>query len=146
MGLRACIRLVQASWFDGIDGCFNLIISNPPYLATGEIETLAPEVRDWDPRAALDGGANGLDCYRKIAADVGAFLLPSGHVVLEIGAGQADQVTEIFADQGFELVGANRDLGGHVRGLVLGNSKIRGLETPLTSATYVIGERAAICD
>jgi len=123
-GVSGQIRLAQTSWFDGIDSCFDLIISNPPYLAAGEIEILAPEVKDGDPRAALDGGADGLGCYRKIAEGVGRALVPLGHIVLEIGAGQADQVTEIFGDRGFELVGAHRDLGGHVRCLVFGYRKI----------------------
>ena len=68
---------------------FDLIISNPPYIPSAEIATLQPEVRDFDPRGALDGGADGLDFYRRLAAEAAAFLKPGGRVMLEFGDGQA---------------------------------------------------------
>ena len=92
---RADIRV--GDWTYGLEGPFDLIVSNPPYIASAEIAALAPEVRDYDPRAALDGGADGLDYYRTIAAAVPALLKPAGVVVVELGAGQAEAVAALFA-------------------------------------------------
>ena len=78
---------------------FDLIISNPPYVATAEIESLAPEVRDYDPRSALDGGADGLDFYRRFATDARPFLKTGGRMMLEFGDGQADAIKTIFGTQ-----------------------------------------------
>jgi release factor glutamine methyltransferase len=118
------LELVRTSWLDGIVGCFDLIISNPPYLSAGEIDGLTRDVRDWDPRRALDGGSDGLDCYRTIAGGARDHLMPDGAIVLEIGHGQEGQVTEILADSLFELKAAHRDLAGHVRCLVFGIRKM----------------------
>ncbi|HLX68606.1 MAG TPA: HemK/PrmC family methyltransferase, partial [Verrucomicrobiae bacterium] len=78
---------------------FDLIISNPPYIPTAEIETLEPEVRDFDPRGALDGGSDGLDFYRRFAAEARPFLKPGGKIILEFGDGQADAIRNIFEAQ-----------------------------------------------
>ena len=118
------LKLIQTSWFDGVTGCFDLIISNPPYLSRCDIELLAPEVWNWDPHGALDGGEDGLDCYRAIAGGADKHILPHGYIIVEIGAGQAGQVIEIFADCGFEPRAAHNDLAGHVRCLVFGIRKI----------------------
>jgi release factor glutamine methyltransferase len=75
---------------------FDLIISNPPYIPSAEIATLQPEVRNFDPRAALDGGEDGLDFYRRLAAEASAFLKPQGRIMLELGDGQAADVKQIF--------------------------------------------------
>src|ERR1019366_10411408 len=75
---------------------FDLIISNPPYIPSAEIETLQPEVRDFDPRAALDGGADGLDFYRKLAIEAKPFLKAGGKIMLEFGDGQAEAIRNIF--------------------------------------------------
>ncbi len=75
---------------------FDLIVSNPPYIPSAEIASLQPEVRDFDPRGALDGGADGLDFYRRLAAQACDFLKPSGRIMLEFGDGQADAVGKIF--------------------------------------------------
>src|SRR6185295_18826821 len=68
---------------------FDLIVANPPYIALAELETLEPEVRDHDPRAALDGGIDGLAFYRRLAAEARSFLKPTGRLMLEFGDGQA---------------------------------------------------------
>ena len=78
---------------------FDLIVSNPPYILSAEIASLQPEVRDFDPRGALDGGADGLDFYRRLAAQAGGFLKPDGCIMLEFGDGQADEIKKIFAAQ-----------------------------------------------
>jgi release factor glutamine methyltransferase len=75
---------------------FDLIISNPPYIPSAEIATLQPEVRDFDPRAALDGGVDGLDFYRLMASEAMAFLKPGGRIMLELGDGQARAIRKIF--------------------------------------------------
>jgi release factor glutamine methyltransferase len=78
---------------------FDLIISNPPYIPGAEIESLDPEVRDFDPRGALDGGADGLDFYRIFAAEARVFLKPGGKIILEFGDGQGDLIKTIFENQ-----------------------------------------------
>jgi release factor glutamine methyltransferase len=87
---------------------FDLIISNPPYIPTAEIESLEPEVRDYDPRGALDGGADGLDYYRRLAREAGPFLKTGGRIMLEFGDGQADAIKNIFENQNW-IVEAIRD-------------------------------------
>ena len=76
---------------------FDLIVSNPPYVPSAEIATLQPEVRDFDPRAALDGGPDGLDFYRRLAREAGPRLKPGGKLMLEFGDGQADALREMFS-------------------------------------------------
>jgi release factor glutamine methyltransferase len=102
-------------------GPFDLIVSNPPYIASGDIATLAPEVRLFDPRLALDGGADGLNFYRAIAATAPALLAPEGAVVVEIGTGQAEPAAAIFAAAGLAPSAARPDLNNMPR--VLAASK-----------------------
>ncbi len=78
---------------------FDLLISNPPYISTAEIETLQPEVKNFDPRSALDGGADGLDFYRMFATQAKPFLKPDGKIMLEFGDGQAEAIREIFENE-----------------------------------------------
>jgi release factor glutamine methyltransferase len=99
-------------------GPYDLIVANPPYIASGDIAALAPEVRDYDPRSALDGGADGLDCYRAIAVTVPALLKPAGAVVVELGAGQAEAVTALFFTAGLGSSALRADLNGVPRALV----------------------------
>ncbi|MGE0211108.1 MAG: peptide chain release factor N(5)-glutamine methyltransferase [Parvibaculaceae bacterium] len=115
---RAAFR--KADWCDGIEGAFDLIVSNPPYIPAGEIAGLATEVSRFDPRSALDGGADGLAPYRAIAAGAAQLLVPGGLLVVEIGAGQEPEVVAILANFGWKASGfASRrtDLAGHVRAL-----------------------------
>lgn len=100
-GVADRARLQRGSWLDGLDGeVFDLIVSNPPYIARDVIGTLDPEVRCFDPRVALDGGADGLDAYRAIISRVGAHLAAEGLLVLEVGDGQAADVVRLFAGSG----------------------------------------------
>jgi release factor glutamine methyltransferase len=96
----------------------DLIVSNPPYIASGEFVALAPEVRAFDPRSALDGGADGLDCYRSLSASTPALLKPGGALVVEIGAGQADAVARLFSAAGLALGLPQPDLNGIPRVLL----------------------------
>jgi release factor glutamine methyltransferase len=95
------IEFLQSDGFAALpkETQFDLIISNPPYIPTGEIATLEPEVRDYDPRGALDGGDDGLDFYRRFAIEARKFLKPEGKVMLEFGDGQGDAVRNIFEEQ-----------------------------------------------
>ena len=117
-GLTKHLKFVQGSWFESIEGAFDLIVSNPPYIASTEIPRLEIEVRNHDPHLALDGGPDGLDCYRAIVAGAPLHLKPHGKVAVEIGAGQKLDVTVIFQQNGFRLVDQKRDLGGHDRALL----------------------------
>jgi release factor glutamine methyltransferase len=118
LGVADRASVVQANWFDGVDGQFDLIVSNPPYIPLGDIAGLAPDVRDFDPPKALDGGPDGLEAYRRISSGAGAHLAPKGHVILEIGAGQENAVNDLFSGQGFNRESLHFDLAGHVRCLV----------------------------
>ena len=100
---------------DGVD----LLVSNPPYIKRDEIPHLAPEVRDWDPRAALDGGPDGLTYYRRIFAEAPPLLQDGADVVLEVGDGQADAVLEVGGRAGFDLLGCSPDLTGTPRAVLL---------------------------
>ncbi|MGD0025070.1 MAG: peptide chain release factor N(5)-glutamine methyltransferase [Xanthobacteraceae bacterium] len=99
-------------------GPFDVIVSNPPYIASGDIAALAPEVRDFDPRRALDGGPDGLDFYRAIAAAAPALLAPGGALIVELGAGQAQAVAALFAAAGLAPLPPRPDLKGTPRALV----------------------------
>ncbi|MGZ5842092.1 MAG: N5-glutamine methyltransferase family protein, partial [Xanthobacteraceae bacterium] len=109
-------EFVASNYGAAIGGRFDLVVSNPPYIATSQIAALEREVRDHDPRLALDGGPDGLNAYRAIAADAARLLAPRGYLVLEIGQGQANDVTQILT--GAELVPVGepqRDLAGIAR-------------------------------
>jgi release factor glutamine methyltransferase len=108
LGERARFRL--GDWGDGLDGGFDVVVSNPPYIPSGEIADLAPEVRDHDPAAALDGGADGLDAYRQIAPQLPKLLVPGGIAALEVGVGQAQAVSTLVEAAGLRLTGVIRDL------------------------------------
>jgi release factor glutamine methyltransferase len=116
VGERATFR--QGSWTEGLVGSFDVIVSNPPYIPSGEIAALSVEVRDHDPLLALDGGADGLGPYRIFARTLPALLAPGGIVVFEIGAGQGPDVVALMRAGGLEFRGSRNDLGGHERALI----------------------------
>ncbi len=91
---------------------FDVIASNPPYIPTGDIAGLDASVRDYEPHMALDGGADGLDFYRAIAGKWKQALRPGGHLLLEVGIGQADSVEKLLAENGFTDIQSTRDTGG----------------------------------
>jgi len=117
-GLEERFRAIQSNWFDNIDGRFHAIVSNPPYIASKVIQDLAPEVKKFDPVAALDGGPDGLDAYRAIAKDAARFLLQNGIIGLEIGFDQCDDVTDVFEKEGFRRLKSVKDYGQNDRVLV----------------------------
>lgn len=107
--------VVRGHWAQAIRARFSLVVSNPPYVASAEIATLAPEVRLHDPTLALDGGAEGLDCYREISLDLPRLLAPHGLAIFETGAGQAQDVAALLAEKGLEIVEIRKDIAGHER-------------------------------
>jgi release factor glutamine methyltransferase len=118
LGLADRLRFLHADWFQGVAGRFDLIVSNPPYIRSADIDGLARDVKDFDPRMALDGGADGLGCYRAIAGSAQPHLEAGGRIIVEIGHDQADDVTDIFAQSGFEAMKRYKDHAGHARGLI----------------------------
>jgi release factor glutamine methyltransferase len=118
LGLSERFSAVRSDWFEAISGRFDVIVSNPPYISSAEIGTLQKEVRNFDPLRALDGGADGLDAYRTIAAESARHLEADGLVAVEIGSSQKADVTDIFLDAGFLMKTALRDLAGNDRVLL----------------------------
>jgi release factor glutamine methyltransferase len=115
LGVVDRLMLVEGSWYAPVAGHFDIILSNPPYIPAEDISALEPEVRNFDPALALSGGNDGLDPYRTIATGAAARLAAGGQVLVEIGAGQAEDVEAIFATAGLRAAGRHRDLGGHDR-------------------------------
>jgi release factor glutamine methyltransferase len=109
-----------ADWGDGLDGTYDVVISNPPYVRESDLAGLEPEVSRFEPRLALCGGIDGLDAYRALAQRIGAFLAPGGAIFLEIGIGQGPEVARIMAETGFDLIEEKHDLAGIVRCLAMG--------------------------
>ena len=120
LGSRSVFHV--GDWAAGLAGPFDLIVSNPPYIPSRVCETLAPEVRDHDPRLALDGGDDGLDAYRVIVQQSGMLLADGGHILLELGIGQAGDVARIARTSGLTVRGLRSDLNGIPRALTLSRS------------------------
>ncbi len=112
-------RADLASSLDALVGSVELLVSNPPYVRSGDLPDLAPEVRDWDPHPALDGGPDGLDFYRRIFAEAAPLLVNGADVVLEVGEGQAEEVLEIGLRSGYKSLGTYPDLAGTPRAALL---------------------------
>ena len=116
-GFKARASVVRGSWCDSLDGPFDLIVANPPYIARADLAFLPREVGGFDPPLALDGGCDGLDAYRAIFADVRRIAATGGLVVVEIGAGQQADVTALMTHTALHPCGMAHDHGGHVRAL-----------------------------
>jgi len=119
MKLQHHSYFIVSNWFSALDETFDVVVSNPPYISFTESDTLSPEVRDWDPEAALFAGMDGLQAYREIASGLATVLKPSGIAFLEIGQGQAQPVIELFKEAGFRRISSRKDLGGIERCLIL---------------------------
>ncbi|MEM7042907.1 MAG: peptide chain release factor N(5)-glutamine methyltransferase, partial [Pseudomonadota bacterium] len=118
LGLNRRAAWLCADWARALDGTFDLIISNPPYIKAGERNALAPEVKDFEPATALFAGDDGLEAYRAMAGDLRRLLARGGFVCLEIGLGQADAVSAILRQHRLETVDQKRDLAGIDRCLI----------------------------
>jgi release factor glutamine methyltransferase len=117
LGLKSRARFVHADCWDTLDGGeplgrFDIVVSNPPYVRDSEIARLEPEIRDFEPRIALDGGRDGLNFYRRIAAGFRDHLVDGGAVILEVGKGQADSVAAMLQAAGCVDVSVSNDLSG----------------------------------
>ena len=124
LGLTSRIKFLCADWFESafihqIGQKFDIIVSNPPYIPTDDIKTLSTEVQKYDPLAALDGGIDGYDSYRRIAELAPSLLNNDGFILLEAGIGQARDIAEIFKNKGLKLLEIVKDLGGVERCVVL---------------------------
>jgi release factor glutamine methyltransferase len=126
---------LAGAWADAIAGRFDVVVCNPPYVADGEIASLAPEVAGFEPRLALSGGTDGLDAYRQIAPQIHRLLAPGGLAFFEMGYGQATKVAGLFRSHYLQLVDIKNDLCGIPRCLVV------AAETPRTGK-IMLGNQA----
>ena len=128
LGLAGRMALIRGDWTEGLgENSFDLVVSNPPYIASEIIETLEPEVRDHEPRLALEGGPDGLMHYRRLAPEILRVLKPGGRFAVEIGYDQKEPVEALFREAGAAALQTLRDLGDRDR-VVAGSKK--PLETP----------------
>ena len=126
LGLAGRATFLRSDWAYGLEeASFDAVVSNPPYLRSAEIETLDPEVKDHEPRLALDGGPDGLACYRLLAPEVLRVLKPGGLFAVEIGWDQGPDVQALFEAAGGEAVAVVKDLGDRDR-VVAGRKKALG--------------------
>jgi len=108
------IKFIGGHLFDALEKnlLFDFIISNPPYIIRKDIETLQPEIKDWEPLNALDGGEDGLDFYREIIPAARSFLHDNGLVMFELGLGCADAATQLFKESGYRQIAVVKDYAG----------------------------------
>ncbi len=125
LGLAGRAAFVASDWGAALAGNWDVILCNPPYVRTGDIGGLAPEVARFEPRGALDGGSDGLEAYRRVVPEVARLLAPDGLAALELGAGQAATVAGLARDQGLEPRDCLPDLAGIQRCLLLGHQRGR---------------------
>jgi release factor glutamine methyltransferase len=118
-GFACRSALLCGNWGDALGQAFDLVVANPPYVRSADIATLALEVRDYDPRAALDGGPDGLLAYRAIAADLCRLAAPDGIAIVEIGFDQAESAAECFRQAGWPSIAVRRDLENQPRALLV---------------------------
>ncbi|WP_112323876.1 peptide chain release factor N(5)-glutamine methyltransferase [Oceanibium sediminis] len=121
-GVGDRLRSVQGSWFAPVDGVFDLILSNPPYIPQDDIPGLSPDVREWEPHLALTPGGDGLGPYRAMAAGMTPHLAPEGRALFEFGQGQADAVCAIFRSAGWENLEIHKDMSEKSRVLEVKNT------------------------
>ncbi len=112
LGQEKQCSFIESDLFDRVEGRFDIIVSNPPYIRREVIDTLMPEVKEHEPRLALDGGEDGLDFYRRIIGESPAYLNGGGRLYLEIGCDQGDAVQELLLEKGFREVNVVQDYAG----------------------------------
>lgn len=116
LGVADRVSFTQSDWFQSVTGSFDLIVSNPPYITSQEMDELQPDVADWEPHIALHGGPDGLKPYRKIKSRLDRYLTPDGTAILEHGAGQGRALSQLFSD--WQTV-SQKDMNGHDRVLIV---------------------------
>lgn len=139
LGLGGRVRLVAGDLLEplaGLAGAVDLVVSNPPYIPTGELGGLPTEVRDWEPREALDGGPDGMAVHRRLIAESRRFLRPGGWLLMEIGERQGRELRQVLEASGFGQIEARKDLRGVER--------IIGGRVPSTHAGYPRGTRGCV--
>lgn len=114
-GVEKRAGFVASDWYAGVTGRFDLIVSNPPYIAENEMAGLSRDVLDWEPHQALTPGGDGLDAYRRIARGAGSRLMVGGRIMLEIGPTQAKAVSQLLRAEGFADIEVRQDLDGRDR-------------------------------
>jgi release factor glutamine methyltransferase len=119
LGLDKRVQWLNSNWTDGISQMFDIVITNPPYIPTETIKTLSADVRDHEPRLAIDGGKDGLDAYRLLAKQVPGVLKPGGLLAMECGVGQAEDIAAMFEIAGMQVNAIEQDLAGIDRVVVL---------------------------
>ena len=119
LGLHDRLDVLQSDWFSNVQGQFQFIVSNPPYISSEVVDGLSPEVLRHDPRRALDGGADGLTAYRALLKDAARFLASNGFLALEIGFDQADSLRILAKENSWRSVDLVQDLGGQDRVIIL---------------------------
>jgi len=120
LGLGGRTQFVRGNWGDGLSGEWDVILANPPYIPSKALQTLMPEVASYEPKLALDGGADGLEAYRVLAPEIARLLAPTGIAAVEVGDGQGPAMTAIMVGAGLVLRGIRHDLSGVDRCIVLG--------------------------
>lgn len=130
LGLSTRATFHKTSWGEGVIGRYDVIVSNPPYIREADMETLEPEVTEYEPHSALVGGKDGLDAYRALLPDVKRLLAPRGVAVLEFGQGQAADVTALAEANGLRLIETCKDLAGIERCVVLAHVEACALHHP----------------
>ncbi len=121
LGVQERVSFTRSHWDEKVDGRFDIIVANPPYIPTGDIAGLAPEVLRYEPKVALDGGEDGLDAYRAIIPQLPGLLAENGVAAFEIGQGQEKAVEKIISDSGLRVCATKQDLNGILRCLVVSN-------------------------
>lgn len=124
LGVKKRCELVRSDWFKSVEGKFDLIVSNPPYIALSEMDGLQPEVRDYEPHIALTDGSDGLSCYRSIIEGYDRFLLPGGRLIVEVGPTQAVAVGALMSENKLGNIEVFQDLDGRERVVVGRKSSI----------------------
>jgi release factor glutamine methyltransferase len=122
LGMDARTSFVLSDWASDIEGAFDVIFVNPPYIVRAELSGLVPEVVAYEPQLALDGGTDGLEAYRRASASLRPHLGPKGLAFLELGQGQAGAVAAILAESGLQVMGSVPDLAGIARCMVAGGT------------------------
>jgi len=115
LGMEQRTAFVLSCWGEAVEGSYDIVISNPPYIPSSVIFGLAPEVAQWEPRLALDGGTDGMDCYRAIIPQLKRLLKPTGLAVFEIGIGQARELEALVQSHGLQVAGSKDDMASITR-------------------------------
>ncbi|MDP3936442.1 MAG: HemK/PrmC family methyltransferase, partial [Alphaproteobacteria bacterium] len=119
LGISDRVEWMQSDWLTNVHGTFDIIISNPPYIPSLDIQGLSENVQAYDPLKALDGGEDGLDAYRQLAEQLPSIIKDNTLIILEIGYDQGESVPTLFKERGYNIVTLEKDYGGNPRCLVL---------------------------